>query len=76
MEGVGRSPLPTGDWHKAGLEISIIEQASLCPTPKVMKLTNSMISKKKKQEITGLSILLLYRTKCKSKAVCQGLLNT
>lgn len=47
VEGVGRSPLPTGDWHKAGLEISIIEQASLCPTPKVMKLTNSMISKKK-----------------------------
>lgn len=36
-------------WQKADLEISIIKQASLCPTPKVMKLTDVMISRKRRR---------------------------
>lgn len=36
--------------QKAGLAISIIERISLCPTPKVMKLTEVMISRKSERE--------------------------
>lgn len=36
--------------QKAGLAISIIERISLCPTPKVLKLTEVMISRKSERE--------------------------
>lgn len=50
VKGVGRKPIASGGlWQRTGLQINIIEQVSLCPTPEVMKRTDVMISRKSRR---------------------------